>query len=142
MALSFFCDKNRMPSDEQVLEVLGEAAIYWDGVNQFISEYGVVKEEWKIYSQKAGWCKKILLILDQQERNIVFLYPNKKCLTGVLVYGEKAVEAALNSDLPNDILNHILLAKAYKEGRSFQIEIREESDFVCLKNLITIKINN
>ncbi len=142
MALSFFCDKNRMPSEEQVLEVLGETAIYWDGVTQFISEYGVIKEEWKVYSQKAGWCKKILLTSEKQERNIIFLYPNEKFLTGVLVYGEKAVEAALNSELPKDILNRISLAKAYTEGRSFQIVIKEETDFVCLKKLITIKIHN
>jgi hypothetical protein len=142
MALSFFCDKNKMPKEEQVTDVLGRAAIYWDGVKQYIGEYGAMKQEWKIYSQKAGWCKKLFLITEKDERNIIFLYPNEECLTCVLVYGEKAVEAVNISDLPKDIISNILLAKAYKEGRSFNVEIKTFQDFEILKKLIYIKINN
>lgn len=142
MALSFFCHKYIIPSEEQVTEILGKAAIYWDEVKQYIGEYGVIKEEWKIYSQKAGWCKKLLLISDKEERNIVFLYPNIECLTCVMVFGENAVDAAENSEIPKEILSNILLAKAYREGRCFNIEIKISQDFVILKKLIDIKIRN
>lgn len=142
MALSFFYHKYIIPSEEQVTEILGKAAIYWDEVKQYIGEYGVIKEEWKIYSQKAGWCKKLLLISDKEERNIVFLYPNIECLTCVMVFGENAVDAAENSEIPKEILSNILLAKAYREGRCFNIEIKISQDFVILKKLIDIKIRN
>lgn len=142
MALSFFCDKYIIPSEEQVTGILGKSAIYWDEVKQYIGEYGVIKEEWKIYSQKAGWCKKLLLISNKEERNIIFLYPNIECLTCIMVFGEKAVDTAENSELPKDILRDILLAKAYREGRSFNIEIKTSQDYVILKKLIDIKIHN
>ena len=99
-------------------------------------------EEEKIYSQKAGWCKKLLLISGKGERNMVFLYPNVNCFTGVLVFGENAVRATEESGVPGVILNKILTAKAYKEGRSFNIEIRGAPDFEIIKKLLTIKIQN
>ena len=142
MALSFFCEKAVKPSEQQVAEILGEISIYWDSVKQCISEYGEVKEEWKIYSQKAGWCKKIFLISDKEERNIIFIYPNIGYMTCVLVYGEKAAELAKHSELPKDIIRNIMLSKVYKEGRSFQLEIKTPQDFIVLKRLIDIKIQS
>jgi len=142
MTLSFFCDKFMLPSENEVYGVLGKVAVMWHEVKQYIEKYGSIKEEWKIYSQKAGWCKKLLLVSGKEERNIIFLYPNMECFTGVLVFGDKAVSVAENSGLPEDILDSILLAKAYREGRSFNIEIKEPQDLEILKKLIDIKIQN
>lgn len=142
MTLSFFCDKYMLPSENEVSGVLGKAAVMWNETKQYIEKYGSVKEEWKIYSQKAGWCKKLLLMSGKEERNIIFLYPNMEYFTGVLVFGDKAVSVAENSGLPENILESILLAKAYREGRSFNIEIREPHDFEMLKKLIDIKTLN
>lgn len=142
MALGFFCDKHILPSEDDVRGILGEAVDMWGELKQYIQKYGLIKEEWKIYSQKAGWCKKILIVTGNEERNIIFLYPNTECFTGILVFGEKAVQAAVNSNIPEEILHKILEAKAYKEGRSFNIEIRGDHDFEIIKKLIDIKINN
>ena len=106
----------------------------------YIEKHGLIREEWKFYSQKAGWCKKILLLSEKEERNIIFLYPNIDCFTCVLVFGEKAVEVAEKSDLPKNIIDSILSAKQYREGRSFNVEIRTQQDFEVLKKLIDIKI--
>lgn len=142
MALSFFCNKQILPSENEVIEVLGEMAVFWSGLRLYLEKHGLIKEEWRIYSQKAGWCKKLLLVSGKEERNIVFLYPNAEYFTGILVFGEKAVQAAKSSEVPEDILNKILEAKAYKEGRSFNIEIRNAQDFEIIKKLIAIKIQN
>lgn len=142
MALSFFCDKYSLPSEDEVTEVLGEMAVFWNELKLFLQRYGLIKEEWKIYSQKAGWCKKLLLVSGKEERNLVFLYPNANYFTGVLVFGEKAVRAAVESGVPGEILNKILIEKAYKEGRSINIEIRGTGDFEIIKKLIAIKIQN
>ena len=142
MTLGFFCDKYMLPSENEVSGILGKSAVMWNEVKQYMEKFGLVKEEWKIYSQKAGWCKKLLLISGKEERNIIFLYPNIEYFTGVLVFGEKAVSVAVNSELPENILDSILNARAYREGRSFNIEIRESQDFEILKKLIDIKILN
>jgi hypothetical protein len=142
MTLSFFCDKCMLPSENEVSGVLGKAAVMWNEVKQYIEKYGSVKEEWKIYSQKAGWCKKLLLVSGKEERNIIFLYPNLEFFTCILVFGDKAVSVAENSKLPKNILERILLAKPYREGRSFDIEIRVPQDFETLKMLIDIKVES
>lgn len=140
MPLSFFCDKSLLPSEDEIDRVLGKVVEMWNNVNQYIKKYGSIKEEWKFYSQKVGWCKKILLISGKDERNIVFLYPNKNHFTCVFVFGEKAVCVAEKSELPENILESIYCAKQYREGRSFNVEIRTPLDFEVLKKLIDIKI--
>ncbi|TYQ17892.1 UNVERIFIED_CONTAM: uncharacterized protein DUF3788 [Acetivibrio alkalicellulosi] len=142
MALGFFCDKHILPSEEEVKGILGKAAEVWEKLKGYIQEYGLIKEEWKIYSQKAGWCKKILITTGKEERNIIFLYPNVEHFTGILVFGKKAVQDAQNSGIPDEILCKILKAKEYKEGRSFDVEIRGKRDFEIIKKLIDIKIHN
>ena len=129
-----------MPSEYEVAETLGNTAVMWNEVKRYIEEYGTVAEEWRFYTKKAGWCKKILLVSGKEERNIVFIYPNVDIFTCILVYGEKAVAMAQKSELPEKVMESILLAKAYKEGRSFQIEVRESKDLDILKKLIEIKI--
>ena len=142
MALSFFCDKFYLPSEQEVGTVLGNAADLWQQIKQHIEGYGTVKEEWKIYSQKAGWCKKILLLSGKDERNIVFLYPNTDCITCVMVYGDKAVEEAVNSEIPKETLDSILEAKPYKEGRSFQVVVKDSKELELFKKVIDIKVKN
>ena len=56
------------------------------------------------------------------------------------MFGEKAVSSAKKSGLPENILESILSAKQYREGRSFNVEIRTLQDFEVLKKLIDIKI--
>lgn len=140
--LGFFCDKNILVAESEVLQVLGQACKYWEELKLYVSTKGNIKEEWKFYTSKAGWCKKLLLVSNKDERNIVFLYPNIEQFICVLVYGEKAVEAAKRNDLPKNVMDLIQAAKPYKEGRSFNIEIKTEQDFEILKQLIDIKIQN
>lgn len=140
MSLSFFTDKYILPSENEVFGVLGKAAAIWDNVRQHIEKYGSITEEWKIYSAKVGWCKKIFLISGKQERNIIFLYPNIDFFTCVLVFGEKAVLVAEKSEIPENVLDSISCAKQYKEGRSFNVEVSTPQDFEVLKKLIDIKI--
>ena len=56
------------------------------------------------------------------------------------MFGEKAVSSAEKSGLPENILESILSAKQYREGRSFNVEIRTLQDFEVLNKLIDIKI--
>ena len=142
MTLGFFHDKHTLPTEEEVNSILGGVAGLWEELKQYIQQHGSIKEEWKLYSQKAGWCKKILLASGKEERNIVFLYPNVEYFTCILVFGEKAVQAVENTKIPQAMLDKILAAKPYKEGRSFDIEIRGKQDYEIVKLLIEAKIHN
>ena len=56
------------------------------------------------------------------------------------MFGEKAVNVAQKTELPKSILDSILSAKQYKEGRSFNVEMKIPQDFEVLMKLIDIKI--
>ncbi len=140
MSLGLFCDKSQLPTEVEVNDTLGETQALWNNVKLHIEKYGATKEEWKIYAKSAGWCKKILLIDGKNYRNILFMYPNVNYFTCVIVFGEKAVSVAENSNIPQSIIDSIHKAKAYKEGRSFNVEIKTQQDYEVLRRLIDIKI--
>lgn len=58
-----------------------------------------------------------------------------------MVFGEKAVTAAENSNLPAFVIQNILGAKEYTEGRTFHTEVGTPEDFAVVKKLLDIKLN-
>lgn len=139
MALSVFDNKKVIPGDKDVANVLEHSGMVWDKLKKYVYEAcGDVSEEWKHYSKASGWT----LLLKHGKRTILYLYPSKAFFTVLFVYGEKAVERALNSKLPQDTVDRILEAKPYMEGRSFQVEVRSIEDLAVIKELIGIKLES
>lgn len=138
MALSFFDNKQIIPTEDEIVQFLDNRANYWNAIVQCVAGYGTVKKEFKCYSKSAGWCMKVLL---GEDRNIVFLYPGISTITAVLVFSQAMVHEAVNSDIPQSIKDAILAAKQYKEGRSFQLGVDSEEELENLKMLISIKVN-
>jgi hypothetical protein len=56
--------------------------------------------------------------------------------------GEKAVQAAQKSGLPDNILKVIENAPKYPEGRGIRIEVRSEHDSATVERLAAIKMAN
>lgn len=142
MSFSIFCDKNFPPVEDEIQRVLGEVSMLWQEVRKYIERNQTIREEWKIYTKKAGWCKKILLVKSKEERNILFLYPNQNYFTAIMVYGDQAIEAIKEGGIPKDVQESILNARPYREGRSFSFEVRNPQELDVLKRLIDIKILN
>lgn len=139
MAVGVFADKNQLPSEEDITRVLGQTRPFWDEIRNYAAEkYPPHTEEWKIYGKNSSWGLKTY----QKKRNLFFLYPAEGYFTVVFVYGEKAVEEALNAGLPEKLVSQIKEAKVYMEGRGFRVEVREASDVTVVRQLIDIKVRN
>lgn len=139
MPLSIFADKQRKPEYKDVIEVLGGTAIFWDTIkNNISSQYPGSIEEWKYYSKSSGWT----LLLKYKKRTILYLFPCDGYITVLFVFGERAVQKAYENDLPQYIIERIESAVPYMEGRSFQIDVKNESDIEHVKKLIDIKTEN
>jgi len=137
MALSVFEDKALMPSLEDVAEVLGDAKVLWDDIVDYIEKvYGQFTEEWKHYGKASGWT----LLLKLKKRTILYLFPQNGYFIIQFVYGEKAIEKALGSDLPEAIMASIKAASFYVEGRSFRVDVRCSSDVSWITKLIDVKL--
>lgn len=142
MALSTFIDKDNQPMINKVVLVLDDAYTYWESIDNYIKKFGEIRTEWRFYSKKVGWCKKVFLVNGNKERNIVFLYPNQGYFTFVMVFGLKAIEQMSRSDISDEIIHQIESAKEYVEGKSFQKEVHTQEDVLLLQQLIDIKIHS
>ncbi len=136
MATSIFDKKELMPDDGQLSEVLGDSKSLWDTLDTYILEHHKgIKKEWKFYSNKAGWC----LVFKKKSRTLLYLTPSKDYFKVWFVFGEKATYYAKESGLPKYIIDTILLATPYTEGRLFSIDINEDKQLNDVLLLLKIK---
>ncbi len=129
--------KDEKPTDAIVSDFLGESRYYWEDIKQTIREQvGEFTEEWKFYGSKCGWTLKILW----KKRNLFFFTVYPHFFRIAFVFGDKAVEAVISSDLRSDIKKSLQEARKYAEGRGLRLDVRTSNDAECVKKLITIKI--
>jgi len=139
MADSIFDDKSKKPITKMLKDTLGKTYKSWEDFKKYLSEeYGKLTEDWKFYNQKSGWLLKTL----KKKRNLFFFIPVKGFFKLTFVFGDKAVEAVEESNLPKNIKTTLKNAKKYMEGRGFQIKIKNSKDVEIIKKLVEIKINN
>ena len=139
MSISAFDNKSKKPSDKDVALVLGTKSDLWESIkNHVIVNYGTAVQEWKFYNQQSGWSMKFLL----KKRNLFFFGPRDGFFLIAFVFGDKAVAAVQKSDLPKEIIDEIVNARKYMEGRGIRIEVRSKKDVASIIKLIDIKINN
>ena len=117
---------------------LGDAKPLW---NQLLAELTAdhkLTREWNSYSIKAGWS----LRLKRLERTIVYLSPSRGGFMASFALGDRAIQAALTSDLPARALKIIAEAKRYAEGTAVRIEVKGTEDLAAIKKLVEIKLAN
>jgi hypothetical protein len=77
-----------------------------------------------------------------KKRNVLFVVPCNKYFRVAFTFGDKATDMILNSGLPVQIKDDLLMAKKYAEGRTIQLEVKEESDLDNILEMIRIKLAN
>jgi hypothetical protein len=139
MGANIFTDKAVKPDDKLLAEALGESFKYLADIKRYLADaFPGTVEEWKYYGAKYGWTLKTFL----KKRNLLFISAYNKYFRVSFVFGDKAVSAAEQSDLPKEIVNELLSSKKYMEGRGIAIEVKKQSDVDIVKRLIGIKVNN
>ena len=138
MSVSVYEDKSITPNNKMLETDLANANKYYEAICNFIKkEYGDLKPEWKFYSKKSGWILKLLL----KKRNVLFIIPLEGYFKTAFTFGQKATEMVLNSELPQNIKNDLQFAKKYAEGRTFQIDVKNNNDLENILKLISIKLS-
>ena len=139
MAVSVFDDKPAKPTPQKLARALGESNSLWKQIKKHLkAEYGELTEDWKHYGQKSGWILKTL----RKKRNLFFFIPLEGGFKVSFVFGDKAVAAAEQSDLPKDLIKTLKNARKYAEGRGLQIQVKAPADVEHIKKLVEIKLNN
>jgi hypothetical protein len=139
MSVSVFEDKDTMPDDKMLAKALVKSNRLWQEIKKHLkAEYGELIEEWKFYGQKSGWILKTL----RKKRNLFFFIPHKGSFEISFVFGDKAVAAVENSDLPKVLITELKNARKYAEGRGLRIDVKNSADVKHVKKLVEIKVNN
>lgn len=139
MAYGALEDKATEPTDADVAEVLGEASPLWIDLKALIaSQFDPLAEDWTFSGKKWGWS----LRLRHKKRAILYMTPSNGFFYVGFALGEKAVAAARDSDLPQDILKHIDESQKYAEGRAVRLEVRSSEDLDSIAGIAAIKMAN
>jgi hypothetical protein len=133
--ISIFQDKTKVPDNDALKKALTDSFEYWKIIRDYVIEkYPIVLEEWN-YS-KYGWsCR-----LKDKKRAIVYLLPRDKYFKIALVFGQKAYEEIMCSQIADIIKTELQSAKVYAEGRGIRIDISNQHLLPDIKKLIDLKL--
>lgn len=136
---SIFSVKDEIPTENQLKEVLGETFDIWKSFEKFTHEHDFnSKSGWHFSGAKFGWSFRI----KDKKRVIIYLLPRDKLFKVAFVFGQKASEKILESNISDNIKAELLAAKVYAEGRGIRIEVTDISNLKDIEKLIKIKIDH
>ncbi|MEY2629909.1 MAG: hypothetical protein RLZZ469_805 [Bacteroidota bacterium] len=136
---SIFTDKEITPTEAQVKTALGETYDHWQTLSHHtLSLYPKAETQWHYSGEKFGWSFRI----SDTKRVIIYLLPRDQFFKVAFVFGQKATDVVLKSDISDSIKNELMAAKPYAEGRGIRISVTNEPQLNDIKQLITIKISN
>ncbi|MFC1568688.1 DUF3788 domain-containing protein [bacterium] len=132
-----FHDKTIEPDDHIMQSLIGSTMALFLGLRAFVNaNYTSITEEWKYYGQKHGWQLKMFY----KKRNLFFLLPKKGYFMIAFVFGDNAVQAIEQSDLPKEIIETLVNAKKYMEGRGLPLDVKSIEDLELVKRLVKFKV--
>ena len=136
---NIFTDKKSMPNNDNLLEVLGETYPLWHLIREYAHlKYPNAIDEWHYPGEKYGWSFRV----KDKKRAILYFLPREKFFKVALVFGQKAMDAIMQSSISVDIKKELEAARVYAEGRGIRLEVKNESIINDIKKLIDIKIAN
>ncbi len=128
-----------MPTEESLKTALGDSYEIWKNLEKFaLEKYPNLKAAWHFSGEKFGWSFRI----KDSKRVILYLLPRENFFKTALVFGQKATEKILESTISEEIKTELKAAKVYAEGRGIRIEVRDNTPFLDILELIKIKVTN
>lgn len=80
--------------------------------------------------------------MKSKKRNIIYFLPRQGQFQVAFVFGPKAFEKVMESQVNGDIKNELQNAKAYAEDRGVRIMVSEESIFNDIYTLLDIILSS
>ena len=136
---SIFIDKGKQPTEKELEKGLGSTFKIWKELELFTVQcYPSAKCEWKFSGEKFGWGYRI----SDKKRVLTYFLPRDQFFKVAFVFGEKAMQKVLKSDINEFIKTELLNAKPYAEGRGIRIDMKDREKVSDIMKLIEIKIAN
>ncbi len=139
MDISVFTDKSKTPTEKEVQSALGTTYPLWKSIRDSVFEkYPAATDEWNYPGKKYGWSFRV----KDKKRAIIYLLPRDGYFKVALVFGQKATNQILESDVAAAIKSELQNARVYAEGRGISITVNNENDLTDIPKLVDIKLAN
>ena len=132
-------DKAVQPAESDLMEKLGSSYQLWNALkNQTLTSLKNATEEWAFPGKKYGWSFRI----KEKKRNIIYFIPCEGYFSVAFVFGQKATDKIMASDISTTIKTELMNARVYVEGRGIRIDVKDHSNLNDITTLIRIKTEN
>lgn len=101
-----------------------------------VEKYPGAIAKWNFPGKKYGWSFRIKDI----KRAIIYLLPRERYFKVAFVFGQKATDAVLSSNISPAIKTPLDQARKYAEGRGISFAVKDEKNFADIKKLVDIKL--
>ncbi len=101
-------------------------------------QYPNGKEDWNFPGKNYGWSFRI----KDKKRAIIYFLPRENYFKVAFVFGQKALDQILETNIADSIKNDLLSAKKYAEGRGVRIDVKNKNVIPDIQKLIEIKLAN
>ncbi|MDZ7606940.1 MAG: DUF3788 family protein [Cyclobacteriaceae bacterium] len=136
---SIFMEKTAIPGDSDLIEKLGATYSLWNKLKKYFNDHAPNPgEEWNFPGKNYGWSFR----MKSKKRNIIYFLPRQGFFLVAFVFGPKAFDKVMSSQVSEDIKNDLQNAKAYAEGRGVRIKVTDETIFNDIFTLLEIKLNS
>ena len=137
--LNIFIEKGLIPTDQDLIENLGTTYALWHQIQEIVlDQYPKGLKEWNYPGKKYGYSYRI----KDKKRAILYFLPRKNYFEVAFVYGQKATDLIMESDISLEIKNKLIKARKYAEGRGIRIEVKNDLNITDIKKLVEIKLAN
>ncbi len=134
---SIFLDKTVKPTDKDLAEKLEATYELWKRLHDLVLiKYPNGLADWNFPGKKYGWSFRI----KDKRRAIIYFLPRDQFFKVAFVFGDKAINDIMKTGISDKIKEELNQAKKYAEGRGIRIDIKDDSIFPDIEQLIDIKL--
>jgi hypothetical protein len=131
------CSGSPGPTEADLAATLGGASESMSAIRgAMAAAHAPLAVVWKPSKSEFGrFCR-----LRRKDRTLVYLTPEKGRILAAVVLGEKALAAALASDVPKAIKTSIAEARPYADGRGIRLPASTQRDVQVVADLVALKL--
>lgn len=139
MDASIFMDKSVTPGTEALATGIGPTLTHWHVLEQYVLDAAKgITAQWHFSGAKYGWSYR----LNDKKRVIVYLLPRQGYFKVAMVFGAKAYERVMQSEVSAAVKNELAASKPNAEGRGIRIDVTDGANLGDIKQLADIKLAN
>ena len=136
MSYERMLDKAHRPTEEEMLDTIGEA-VRWLDLRQYIQENYDFTEELAFYARQYGWTVRYR----KSGRTLCSLFPEKGAFSALIVLGRKEAEKAMAvvEEFGPNVRTVLTDTEQLHDGRWLWIRVSSGEDAADVRKLLALK---